>query len=89
VLWLIKGFPKALRKPSLFKQNKPEIIYWLACIVFLILVSIMTLLVQDFVLKIFGLHASNPLISLSLPFLVAIISGLGLIADVRNQNNSL
>ena len=85
VLWLIKGFPKALRKPSLFKQAKPEIIYWLACIVFLILVSIMTLLIQDFLLKIFGLHPSNPLISLSLPFMVAIISGLGVIGDIRKQ----
>jgi putative peptide zinc metalloprotease protein len=85
VIWLIRGFPKALRHPSLFKNNKPEAIYWLACIVFLILVSIMTLMIQDFVLKIFGLHPSNPLISLSLPFIVAIISGLGLIGDIRKS----
>jgi putative peptide zinc metalloprotease protein len=85
VVWLIRGFPKALKDCSLFKKNKPEIIYWIACLVFLILVSIMTLLVQTFVFKILGLHASNPLIGLSLPILVAIISGLGLIGDIRNQ----
>jgi putative peptide zinc metalloprotease protein len=87
VLWLIKGFPKAIRNPSLFKKAKPEIIYWLACIVFLILVSIMTLLIQTFILKIFGIKPSNPLISLSLPFLVAIISGLGVIGDIRKQSD--
>ncbi len=86
VIWLIRGFPKALRHPSLFKKNKPEVIYWVACMIFLILVSIMTLMLQDFVLKIFGLHPSNPLISLSLPFLVAIISGLGLIGDIRKSD---
>jgi putative peptide zinc metalloprotease protein len=86
VIWLVRGLPKALRHPSLFKNNKPEIIYWLACIVFLVLVSIMTLMIQDFVLKIFGLHASNRLLSLSLPFLVAIISGLGLIGDIRKSD---
>jgi putative peptide zinc metalloprotease protein len=86
VIWLIRGFPKALRHPGLFKKNKAEVIYWLACIIFLILVSIMTLMIQDFVLKIFGLHASNRLLSLSLPLLVAIISGLGLIGDIRKSD---
>jgi putative peptide zinc metalloprotease protein len=86
VIWLVRGFPKALRHPSLFKNNKPEIIYWLACIVFLVLVSIMTLMIQDFILKIFGLHSNNRLLSLSLPFLVAIISGLGLIGDIRKSD---
>jgi putative peptide zinc metalloprotease protein len=85
VIWLVKKFPKALRKPSLFKQNKPEIIYWLACIIFIILISILTLLVQTFIFKILGLHASNPYLGLSIPILVAIISSLGVIGDIRNQ----
>jgi putative peptide zinc metalloprotease protein len=85
VVWLIKDFPKALRHPSLFKKHKPEVIYWLACMVFLILISMLTLFVQTVVARIFGWHASNPLISLSLPFLVALISGLGVIGDIRRQ----
>jgi putative peptide zinc metalloprotease protein len=85
VMWLIKGFPKALRNPSLFKQNMPEVIYWLACIVFLILISMLTLFVQTILLKIFGIQPSNPYIALSLPIFIALISGLGVIGDLRNQ----
>jgi putative peptide zinc metalloprotease protein len=85
VLWLINGFPKALRHPGLFKQNKPEVIYWIACIVFLVLISLLTLFVQTILLKIFGIHPSNPYIALSLPIFIALISGLGVIGDIRNQ----
>jgi hypothetical protein len=84
VLWLIRGFPKALRKPALFRKNMPEVWYWLACILFLVMITVLTLLLQLFVFNIIGIHA-NPYISLSLPFLVAIISVVGLVADVRNQ----
>lgn len=85
VLWLVKNFPKSLRSPKLFKEHKAEVTYWLACIVFLILVSILTLVVQKFVLAILGMQSSNPYISLLLPFLVVIFSSLGIIADIRNQ----
>ncbi len=84
VLWLTKKFPKVLKQPRLVRENKAEAIYWLACIVFIILVSILTLLVQTFVFKILGIH-SNPYTSLILPVLVAVISCLGIIADIRNQ----
>lgn len=86
VTWLIKGLPKAIRNPKLFRKNLPEISYWAACIVFLLLVTILTLLVQTFVFDIIGFH-SNRYITLSLPFIVAIISMLGLIADVRKQSD--
>jgi putative peptide zinc metalloprotease protein len=85
VMWLIKGFPKALRHPGLFKQNKPEVIYWIACIIFLVLISLLTLFVQTILLKIFGIQPSNPYIALSLPIFIALISGLGVIGDIRNQ----
>lgn len=84
VVWLIRGFPKALRNPKLFQKNMPEVWYWIACLIFLFFVTILTLLVQTFVLDIIGIHA-NLYISLSLPFLVAIISVIGLIGDVRKQ----
>lgn len=85
VMWLVKVFPKSFRQPSLFKAYKPEIFYWLACILFLILVSLLTLFIQSFVFKILNIHSSNPLISLALPFLVVLISSLTIIADIRNQ----
>lgn len=85
VVWLIKDFPKALRHPALFRTHKAEVAYWLACILFLILVSVLTLLIQSVIFKILGLHAANPIVSLALPFLVVVMSSLGIIADIRNQ----
>jgi putative peptide zinc metalloprotease protein len=85
VIWLVKDFPKALRHPRLFRQNWPEVCYWLACIVFLMLVTLLTLLIQSFVFKILGIHSSNPFVSLALPFFVVIVSSLNVIADIRSQ----
>jgi putative peptide zinc metalloprotease protein len=84
VRWLIKDFPKALRKPELFKNHRAEVWYWLACLGFLFCITILTLLLQIFLFKIIGIH-SNIWVSLSLPFLVAIFSVLGLVGDVRHQ----
>ncbi|MDR3477343.1 MAG: PqqD family peptide modification chaperone [Gammaproteobacteria bacterium] len=87
VLWLVKKFPKALRNPSLFKNNLPEVYYWLACIVFIILISLLTLFVQTVVFKMLGLHASNIYLSLSFPIFIAIISSLGVVGEIRNQSD--
>lgn len=84
VVWLIHVFPKALRQPKLFLQYKPEVSYWLACLLYLIIVTIITILLQAFVFEIFEIH-SNPYISLLLPFLVVIVSSLNIIADIKNQ----
>jgi putative peptide zinc metalloprotease protein len=84
VIWLVKSFPKSLRHPHLFREHWPEVSYWIACIIYLVLVTLLTLVVQTFVFKVFEIHA-NPYISLLLPFLVVVISSLSIIADVRNQ----
>lgn len=86
IIWLLKGFPKALRKPSLFKKNFPEVCYWLACVGYLVLISMVTLFLQTFVFKILGIHSSNPFVSLALPFFVVIVSSLSIIADLRSQS---
>jgi putative peptide zinc metalloprotease protein len=85
VLWLLKGFPRALRHPGLFKQHWPEVIYWVACIIYMILISLLTLFVQTILFKIFGIHPHNPYLSLSIPILIALVSGLGVVGDIRNQ----
>lgn len=86
VMWLVKEFPKSFRNPRLLKLHLPEIVYWLCCIVFLFLVSVMTYMVQTFVFKILGIQSGNIFVSLSLPILVALISSLGIIADIRSQS---
>lgn len=84
VIWLVKLFPKSIRHPHLFRHHFPEISYWIACLIYLALVTILTLVVQTFVFKVLGI-AANPYISLVLPFLVVIFSSLSIIADIRNQ----
>lgn len=84
IIWLVKTLPKSLARPHLFRQHIPEISYWLACIAYLLLITILTLMVQTFVFSVFGFHG-NPYISLLLPFFVVVFSSLSIIADIRNQ----
>lgn len=85
VKWLVNDFPKALKNPRLFRNHKPEVIYWLACLSYLIAISIITLLLQLFVLTIFGIKP-NLYLSLILPFLIAIFSSLNIIAEIRHSS---
>jgi CRP-like cAMP-binding protein len=85
VIWLVKKFPSCIRKPSLFKENKAEVTYWLACVIYLILVSVLTLVIQKFVFIILGIHATNPYLSLILPLLVVLFSSMGIMADIKSQ----
>lgn len=85
VIWLVNKFPQAIRHPALFKQNWPAIVYWLACIIYIILVSLLTLTIQAFVFSIIGIQSANPYISLALPFLVVVMSCLSIFADIKNQ----
>ncbi len=85
VLWLVKKFPKCLRHPSLFRENKPEVIYWIVCIIYLMLVTALTLLVQAFIFKVFQIKPTHVSVSLILPLLVVLASSLGVIAEIKNQ----
>ena len=85
VVWLVKKFPKCLRKPSLFKENKAEVIYWIVCISYLVLVSIVTLMLQRFIFEIMGYHAPNPFITLLAPLGVVIFTAIGIVAEIKNQ----
>lgn len=83
VVWLVNKFPKAIRQPKLFRNHWPEVWYWIVCIVFLILVSVLTLIVQEFVFVVLGMKPSNPYFSLFIPLLVVAFSSLSIIADIR------
>lgn len=85
IKWLVKEFPKALRHPALFSKNKPEAYYWVACIIFLILTSCLTLILQSVIFKICGIHSTNLAVSLIIPIIVPVISSLGIIADIREK----
>ncbi|HSW69567.1 MAG TPA: PqqD family peptide modification chaperone [Gammaproteobacteria bacterium] len=85
VVWLVKEFPRGVRNPKLLKSYKAEIYYWLACILFMILISLLTLFVQTFIFKILGFKPSSLLVSLAFPIIVSLLSCMGIIADMRKQ----
>lgn len=85
VVWLVKTFPKSLRNPRLFLQHKAALGYWLACLIYLLIISTITLVMQTFVFAILGIK-SNPYVSLILPFIVVVISSLNIIADIRGKS---
>jgi len=83
VSWLVKKFPEEIFHPRLLRQHLPEISYWVACLVFLFLVSMITLYVQDFIFKAIGFHPPHHYLGLIIPFLVVIFSSLNVIAEIR------
>lgn len=83
VSWLLNQFPRAILHPRLFRQHRAEVIYWLACLLFIIFTSLLAFIVQGFVLMIFGVEISNPYVTFTFPIVVAIISTLGIAAEIR------
>jgi CRP-like cAMP-binding protein len=85
VLWLVKGLPLAIKRPGLLRLHLPEISYWLACLVFLILLSLLTVLVQEFLFKLLHYRPANPLLMVILPFVAVLVSSLKIVAEIRRQ----
>jgi putative peptide zinc metalloprotease protein len=85
VVWLVNDFPKIFKHPASIKQAWPEVLYWLVCLVYLILTVFLVLVVQAFIFKMLGVQPSSPLMSLILPFIVVVVSSLGVIAEIRSQ----
>jgi putative peptide zinc metalloprotease protein len=85
VNWLIKKFPACLRNPRLFREYRPELIYWISCIVYLVAVTILTLVLQSFIFKILNVTSSNHYVSLILPFIVVLFTSLSIVAEVKSQ----
>lgn len=85
VKWLVKQFPKIIYHPTLLKEYWPEIVYWILCIFYLIVVSILTYLVQKFALNIFKIFTLNVYISLIMPFIMVVISSLNMLIEVKQK----
>lgn len=85
VLWLLNRLPKLKRKSIKTRSPFPEISYWLSSAIYLVFECIIVFLLQACALAIFGLEFSNPYSSLILPFVVVILSSLGIIADIRQH----
>lgn len=84
VLWLAKKFPRCLKQPRLFKNYWPEVLYWLSCIAYIIIISCLTYMLQSFVFAILGMP-SNPYLAFILPFLVVIFSCFNVLAEIKSR----
>lgn len=82
VIWLAKDLPKNLHDKNIFRNHIPEIVYWVACFIFLILVSLLTFLVQSFVFKILGYQPRNVFIILVIPISVSLFWSLSLVGEL-------
>lgn len=85
VKWLAKNARKTFHSRQMMRAYLPEISYWLACIIFLMLVTLLTLSIQEFIFSVLNIQPASPLLSLMLPFIVVLISSLSIIADLRSQ----
>lgn len=89
LLWFSQGLPKLLRKPSLWREYVPEIVYWLGCLLFLVLTATVTYLLQHYVIgsllpaSLFGFSTNH--LRWFLPLLAVVVSSLGIWAEVRRR----
>jgi putative peptide zinc metalloprotease protein len=83
VTWLVRKFPKAIRHPRLLKENYPERMYWLACILYLVSVTVLTYIVQNFILKVIGMETANLVLKLIVPFFAVIFTSFSILGEIR------
>jgi CRP-like cAMP-binding protein len=86
VKWLLRDYSETLGHPRVLKKFRAEIYFWLACIVYLILVSLVTLYVQSVFFKMLGLHF-NVALNLILPFVAVIISSVEMYINIRRERD--
>ncbi len=85
-VWLIRKFHRPGKHAAHFLKHLPEVGYWLACLVFLVLTAVITLYVQGFVLKLLGMHPPNLFTALLVPAFTVALSSVALISDIRKQD---
>lgn len=84
VIWLVRIFPKALSNRKLFKEHMPEVAYWLACLFYLLFISVITLIFVGFMSVIMGTEP-RLLLSLCFPVIVVIFVSLGVLMEIKNE----
>lgn len=82
VIWLVKVFPKSWRKSQ--REYRPEVMYWVASVLYLILVSVITMIFVAFMAEIMGTKP-HPLLSLLIPVIVVVAVCFGILSDIRNE----
>jgi len=88
VRWLMHKLPQTFKHPRNVYHYLPEISYWIACLFYLILISLVTLILQTFVLMIFEIDSPSKYFSLLLPFLVVSLSSIAMILEIRREEKN-
>ncbi len=85
--WLLKKSLITVRHPKKVRQYIPEIGYWAASLLFLIIGLVLTLFVQGLVFKIVGFKPSHCLANLIIPFLMVFIFSVEVMEDIFNRKD--
>lgn len=87
VKWLVHELPKTMAAPArIAKSDRHQnvaIIFWIAGLSFLVIMTLLTFLIEFFAFAIFGLTNPNPFLSSLLPMLVIFFSCLSIFAEIR------
>ncbi len=83
VLWLVNQF-KVMRQPIALSKYNAEIIYWVACLIYLLIITVITLILQNFLLTIFEI-TPNPYFSFIMPLIVILFSCVSVLADIKSK----
>lgn len=86
VAFLLKDAGLLLQEPQLLKKYQAEICYWLACVIYLVLVSLVILYVQSIFFKVLGLNV-NLLFDLIIPFIVVIATSVSMYIDIKKERD--
>jgi hypothetical protein len=88
VVWLLKIFPHDIFHPRSFLSHWPEITYWLVCLVFLILLTLLTFTLQGFAYAVLG-YPTDPRLSYILPSLVVLYACFRIIVDIYREQKEV
>ncbi|MBA3661782.1 MAG: cyclic nucleotide-binding domain-containing protein [Gammaproteobacteria bacterium] len=86
VAWLVNKFPRSITNPRLFRENWPEVSYWVLSILYLVFITTITVIIQKSVYVALGIHTPSPYLTLIIPVLVFFLSCMNILIEIKNQS---
>jgi len=93
IFWLIKDLPRSLKSPRQLFKHKAEIAYWVATVLFLLIITYSAYLFQVYIVQ-YLLPSSIPkefsnALHWILPCIVIFLSSIGIIAQIKEKASHL
>lgn len=85
VTWLKQEFTQAIRSPKLFKYHMREVTFWLASIIFLLGLILVSVWLQNFLLDILNVESLPAIYKIILPTFIVLLASFNFIAEIRTR----